>query len=166
MTAWGLLRRTYYINEQQTKYVSIYPNDDNLKPEVKIGTSSGHAMLNEMQWFILVTFKSDIPKSEVHELGDPHHTLSVYCGRYIRITSEKIQVLLIKKDWSQLLDLAKACIDREIIKYGRHQEELAELRNKCFEYKSFCTPPDINAIDFNTLWKELNYKNTSLSDDK
>ena len=56
MIAWGLLRRTYYLNEQQAKYVSIYLNDDNLKPEVDIGTP-GHAVLNEMQWLILVTFK-------------------------------------------------------------------------------------------------------------
>jgi hypothetical protein len=44
MTAWGLLRRTYYLNEQQTKYVSMYLNDDNLKPDVKIATPSGHAV--------------------------------------------------------------------------------------------------------------------------
>jgi len=88
-------------------------------------------VLYEIQWFILVTFKSDTPKSEVHELGDPHHTLSVYCGQYIRITSKKSQLLLSKKDWSQLLDMASACTDREVIKYGRLQEELAELRNKC-----------------------------------
>ena len=125
MTAWELLRRTYYLNEQQTKYVSIYLNDDdNLKPVVKIGTPSGHAMLNKLQWFILLTFKSDMPKNEVHELGDPHHTLSVYCGRYICITSA--QVLISKKDWSQLRGLASACIDREAIKYGTLQEELAE----------------------------------------
>jgi len=165
MTACGLHRRTYYLNEQQTKYVSIYLNDDNLKPEVKIVTPSGHAVSNEMQWFILMTFKSDMPKNEVHELGEPYHTLSVYCGRYIRITSENTQVLLSKKDWSQLLDLASVCIDREVIKYGILEEELAEWRNKCFESKSFCTPPDINAIDFNTLWNELKYKNTSLSYD-
>jgi len=133
---------------------------------VKIGTPSGHAVLNEMQWFILVTFKGDIPKNELHELGDSQHTLSVYCGRYIRITSENTQVHLSKKDWAQLLDLASACIDREVIKYGRLQEELTELRNKCFESKSFAAPPDINAIDFNTLWNELKFKNTCLSDDK
>jgi len=79
MTAWGLLRPTYYLNEQQTKNVSIYINDDNLKPEMKFGAPSGHAVLNEMLWFILVTFKSDIPKNKVHEIGYPHHTLSVYC---------------------------------------------------------------------------------------
>ena len=43
MAALGLLRRTYYLNEQQTKYVSIYLNDDRLKPEVKFGTP-GHAV--------------------------------------------------------------------------------------------------------------------------
>jgi hypothetical protein len=43
----GLLRRTYYLNEYETKYVSIYLNNDDLKPHLKIGTSSGHAMLNE-----------------------------------------------------------------------------------------------------------------------
>jgi len=37
-------------------YVSFYLNDDNLKPEVTIGTPSGHAVLNEMQWYILVIF--------------------------------------------------------------------------------------------------------------
>jgi len=43
------------------KYVSIYFNADNLDTEVKIGTSSSHTVLNEMQWFILVTFKGDMP---------------------------------------------------------------------------------------------------------
>jgi len=161
----GLLRRTYYLNEQETKYVSIYLNNGDLKPQVKIGTSSGHAVLNELQWFILVTFKGDIPKNEVHELGDAQHTLSVYCGRFIRITSENTQVCLSKKDWSQLMDLASGCIDREVIKYGRLQDELLEWRNKCLESKSFCTPPETNAIDFNTLWNELKYKNSCLSND-
>lgn len=161
----GLLRRTYYLNEKETKYVSIYLNNDDLKPHLKIGNSSGHAVLNEIQWFILVTFKSDIPKNEVHELGDSQHTLSVYCGRYIRITSENTQVCLSKKDWSQLMDLASGCIDREVIKYGRLQDELLEWRNKCFQSKSFCTPPETNAIDFNTLWNELKYKNSCFSDD-
>jgi len=54
-------------------------------------------MLNDTQWFILVTFKSHIPKSEVQELGDSRHTLSMYCGQYIRITIESYQVYLIKK---------------------------------------------------------------------
>ena len=82
----GLLRRTYYLNEQETKYFSVYLNNDDLKPRLKIGTFSGHAVLNEIQWFILVTFESDIPKNELHELGESQHNLSVYCGRYIRIT--------------------------------------------------------------------------------
>jgi len=67
------------------------------------------------------------------------------------------------KDWSQPLDLASACIDREVIKYGRIQDELADWRNRCFESKSFSSPPNSNAIDFNILWNELKYKNTSLT---
>ena len=103
-----------------------------------------------------MTFKSNVAKNEVHELGDPRHTLSVYFGRYIRITSEHTQVYLSKKDWSQLMDLASACIDRQVIKFGILQDELAKWRSKCF-----CAPPDTNAIDFDILWDELAYK-TSL----
>ena len=90
---------------------------------------------NEVQWYILMTFKSNIPKNELHELGDNHHTLSMYCGRYIRMTSENTQVHLKKQDWSQLMDLASACIDREVIKYGRLLDEIVEWRNKCFDSK-------------------------------
>jgi len=68
-----LLRRTFFFNEQETKYVSVYLNED-LKPQVKIETSVGHVVLNDLQWFILVIFKSNVSKNEVHELGDPRHT--------------------------------------------------------------------------------------------
>jgi len=146
-----LLFRTYYLYKQGTIYVSYYLNNDDLKPHAKIGTS-GHAVLNEIQWFILVTFRSDIPKTKVYRLGDSQHTPSVYCGWYIRITSENTQVYLSKKDWSQMMDLASSCIGREVIKFGRLQDELLVWRNKCFEFKSLCTPPDTNTIDFNTLW--------------
>jgi hypothetical protein len=164
---WSLLQRTYHLNELGTKYVSIYLNDD-LKPQVKIGTSSGHAVLNDTQRFILVTFKGDIPKSVVHELGDSRHTLSVYCGRYIRITSENTQVSLSKKDWSQLMELPSACIDRQVIKFCRTQDELVEWRDKCVESRSFADPPNTNAIDFETLY-ELSHRtclfNKSYPDD-
>ena len=117
----GLLRPTYHLNEQETMYVSIYLNHDDLKPQVKIGTS-GHAVLNEMQMFILVTFKSDTPKNEVHELGDSQPTLLVYCGRYMHITSENTQVYVSKRDWSHIMDFTSGCIDREMIKYGWLQD--------------------------------------------
>jgi len=60
----GLLRRTFTFNEQETKYVSVYLNE-NLKPQVKIGTSSGHVVLNDLQWFIIVTFKNNVFKNEM-----------------------------------------------------------------------------------------------------
>ena len=143
----GLIRRTFFLNQQQTKYVSIYLNED-LKPQVKIGTSSGHVVLNEIQWFIQVTFKSNIAKNEVHELGDPRHTLSMYCGRYEWEHSSVSK----QKDWSRLTDLASACVDRQVIKFGRLQDELDEWRSKCGESKCFCTLPNTNTIDFDTLW--------------
>jgi hypothetical protein len=64
------------------------------------------------------------------------------------------------------MDLASGCIGREVIKYGRLQDELSEWRNNCFESKFFCTLPDTNAVDFSTLWDELKIINTSISDGK
>jgi len=93
--------RTFYCNEQETK-VFIYLNDD-LKTQVKFGTSSGHKIFSDLQWFILLTFKTNISKNELNELGDPRHTLSMDCGRYIRITSQNTQLYLSKNDWSQVV---------------------------------------------------------------
>ena len=140
--------------------MSLYLGED-LKPYVKIATPSGHVVLNITQWFILVTFKSDIPKNQVHELGDLQHTVSVYCGRYIRITSENTLVYLRKNDWKELLGLASSCLDRRIIRFDRLQDELLEWRNKCLESKSFCNPPNTDAIDFESLYDELCYRDKS-----
>ena len=120
-----MLRHTFFFTKQETKYVSIFINDD-LKPQVKIGTLLGHVVLNNLQWFILVTFKINISKNEMHDLGDPCHNLSMYCGRYIGITSENTQVYLSKKYWSHLMDLASACIDRKLIKFCRLKDELVD----------------------------------------
>jgi len=46
--------------------------------------------------------------------------------------------------------------------YGRILDEVVEWHNKCFESKYFCTPPNTNSFDFNTLWSELKYKNKFL----
>jgi len=46
-------------------------------------------------------------------------------------------VCLSKNDWSQLLDLASVCIDREVVKYGRMQDELADWRKKCLNLNHF-----------------------------
>ena len=87
----SLLPRTYFNNERDIKYVSIYLNDD-LKPQVNIGTSSGCAVLNVTECLILVTLKGNMPKNEVQELDNSPQTLSMYCRRYISITSENINV--------------------------------------------------------------------------
>ena len=69
----------------------------------------------------------------MHENGDPLQTQSMYCGRYVRIMIENTQVYLSKTYWSQLMDLASAGIDRQVIKFCRLQDELVKWRNKCDE---------------------------------
>jgi hypothetical protein len=118
---WTLLERVYFLNKQRTKYVAIFL-DENLAPQVKITSSS----LNQIQWFIVVTFKDAIPKSEVHALVDTRHTLSMNCGRYIRITSENVQVFLSKSEWSCLMELAGSCIERQILKLYKLHDELIQ----------------------------------------
>jgi hypothetical protein len=110
--------------------VSLYLGED-LKSYVTISTPSDHVVLNITQWFIMVTFKSDIPKNKVHELVDPRDTLSVYCVRYIRITNEKTLVYLRKNEWKELLGLASSCLDKRIIRFDRLQDELLEWPNEC-----------------------------------
>ena len=56
------------------------------------------------------------------------------------------------------MELASVYLDKQVIKFCRLQEELVEWRNKCFESKSFCTPPNTNAIDLDTLYDELSYR--------
>ena len=100
---------------------------------MKIETPSGRALLNDTQWFILVTFKDDIPKGKLHELGDSSHTLSIHCGRYVRIATKNIQVLLSTKGWAYLMELAIACINRKVIRFSRLQDDLVQLWNKCLQ---------------------------------
>ena len=111
--------------------------DYNFRPQMKIENPSSRALLNYTEWFILVTFKDNIPKSEVHELGDSRHSLSLHCGRYIRITSENTQVLLSKNDWAYLMELAGACINRQVITFSRLQDNLVEWWNRCLQKNPF-----------------------------
>jgi hypothetical protein len=154
---WTLLEHVYFPNKQRTNCVSIFLNE-NPTPKMTIVNFSRFVMLNQIQWFTVVTFKDHIPKSEVYGLGDSRHTLSVYYGRYIRIMSEEVQMHLNKSEWSYLTELANSCIDKHILKFCRLYDDLIHWRNKCFESKSFCTPPETNAVDFETLCDDLIYK--------
>ena len=72
---------------------------------MKTVSSSRSVVLNKIQFFNLVTFKDHIPKDVMHELGDSHQTLDLYCRRYIRITSDDIHVLLNKSQCAYLMEL-------------------------------------------------------------
>ena len=70
-----------------------------------------------------MTLKSHTPKSELHELGDSRHTMSMHCGRYIRKMSEDVQVFLNKSEWSDLMELASSFMDRQILKLFRLNDD-------------------------------------------
>jgi len=57
------------------------------------------------------------------------------------------------------MDLDSPCMDRQVIKVCRLQDELMEWQ--CVQLKSFCTPSNTNPIEFYTFWDELTYKNQS-----
>ena len=122
---WTLLEHVYFLKKQRANYVSIFL-DEILQPYVKIASSSCSVMLNQIQWFILVTFKSHISKGEVYELGDSRHTLSRYCGQYICIMSEEVQVFLNKSEFSDLMELASTFMGRQILRLFRLHDDLIE----------------------------------------
>ena len=102
-----LLERIYFLNKENTNYLTIFL-DENLTPQVKTVSSSRSVVLHKMQFFNWVTFKDHIPKDVIHELGDSHHTLDLYCRRYIHIISDDIHVLLNKSQWAYLMELASS----------------------------------------------------------
>ena len=106
----------------------------------------------------MVTFEDNIPKGEVHELGDSRHTLCFNCGRYIHIASENTQVLRSKNNWAYLMELASACINRQVMRFSILQDDLVEWWNKILREKSFCTPPNANGIDFDSFYNELSHR--------
>ena len=53
------------------------------------------------------------------------------------------------------MELASACINRQVIRFNRLQGDLVPWWNKCLQEKAFSTPPDANGIDFDSLYDEL-----------
>jgi len=105
-----------------------------------------------------VIFKENIPKGKVHELGYSSHTLSIHRGRYVRIETKNIQVLLSKKEWPYLMELASASINRQLIRFSRLQDDLVQWWKKCLQERAFSIPPDANGIDFVSLYDELSHR--------
>jgi len=65
----GLNDTSAYLLPQRenTQKVFLYFGN-NLKPQVKIKAPSDRAVLINTQWFILVTFKNNLPKGKVYKL--------------------------------------------------------------------------------------------------
>ena len=105
-----------------------------------------------------MTIIDNIPKGKLHELGDSSHTLSINCGLYVRVTSKIVQVLLSIKERSYVMQLASACINRQVIRCSRLQDDLVQWWNKFLQERAFSTPPDVNGIDFDSLYDELSHR--------
>jgi hypothetical protein len=125
---WTPLEGVYPLNKARMRFVTLFV-EECLSLHIKMVCSSRAIMLNQIQWFILVTFKDHIPKDVLHELGDTHHTLDLYCGRYISSTSDDVHILLSKSQWTYLIDLAGSCINRQILKLFHLHDELLEWPN-------------------------------------
>ena len=78
----------------------------------------------------------------------------IHCGRYVRITTKNIQVFISKKEWAYLMELASACLNRQVIIFSRLRDDLVQWWNKCLQERAFSTPPDANGIDFDSLYDE------------
>jgi hypothetical protein len=70
-------------------------------------------------------------------------------------------VLLSKKDWAYLKELASVSINKQAIRFSRLQDDLLQLWNKCLQEKALSTPPNTNGINFDSLYDELSHR-TSL----
>lgn len=85
---WTFRERVYSLNKARTKYVAIFL-DENLTPSAKT-VSSRAVVLNQIQRFVVLTFRDQAAKDVIHETGNLPHILDFYCVRYIRITSEDV----------------------------------------------------------------------------
>ena len=56
------------------------------------------------------------------------------------------------------MELASACINRQVIRFSRLQDELIPWWNKCLQEIAFSTRPDANGIDFDSLYDKLSHR--------
>jgi hypothetical protein len=68
-SGYGRYWNIYTSSTTEDKYVRIFL-DEILQPHLKMASSSHSVVLNQIQWFILVTSKSHIPKNEMNALDD------------------------------------------------------------------------------------------------
>jgi len=105
-------------------------------------------VLNQMQWFILVTFKNLIPKDVMRGLGDSRHTLDLYCRRYIRITFDDVHEVLNKSLRGYLDEMVGFCVDRQIMNFSCYTMNL--YIGKISVYNFFVFGPCIFIIEEGT----------------
>jgi hypothetical protein len=56
------------------------------------------------------------------------------------------------------MHLAESCLSRQIMKMFYLRDNLEKWLKECLETRSFATPPNTTAIDFEVLYDELMHK--------
>ena len=56
------------------------------------------------------------------------------------------------------MQLASACINRQVMTFSRLHDDLVQWWNKCLQDRAFSTPPNANGIDFDSLYNELSQR--------
>ena len=56
------------------------------------------------------------------------------------------------------MEFASACINRQVIRFSRLQDDLVPWWNKCLQERAFSRTPDANGIDFDSLYDELSHR--------
>jgi hypothetical protein len=84
--------------------------DYNPIPQLKNVSPSRIVVLNQVQGFILVTFKDHIPKDVMHELGGSHQTIDLSCQLYIRLTPDEVYFLLNYSRRAYQMESASSCL--------------------------------------------------------
>jgi hypothetical protein len=149
-----LLERVYYVNNSCTKYISLIL-DQHLTPYVRIVSGKQEVILDQMQWFILLAFRKNIPDNKIHELGDSLHTLDLYCGKYPRITCDNVYVVLTRQEWDCMMQMGESGLSRQLIELSHLRNNLEQWRKECLESNSLATTM---VADLEAMYDELMYQ--------
>lgn len=84
---------SYCLNKAQTKCVTDFL-DLYLTTQVNIAFCSGVVVLNAIEWFIVLPFKTGIPNSTLYQLAACYRTIDMYCKLFSRVTCTGVHVLL------------------------------------------------------------------------
>jgi hypothetical protein len=129
--------------------------DQHLTPYARILSGKHEVVLDQMQWFILLAFRNNIPDNKIHKLGDSLHTLDLYCGKYPRITCDNVHVVLTKQEWDCMMQMGESGLSRQLIELSHLRDNLNKWRKECLESNSLARTM---VADLEAMYDELMYQ--------